>query len=170
MSMWFISENSFACAVECSCPLDSDLGSFSLQAFMLRGDISSLDSAFLLRRLPLFCILSSLPLQVTTGGRESRWAFGTEASVRGWNPGSVKCYIMPAVLLGRCDSIRQVFSTWPRGKGTFREYFSKYSNIFPSNSSLDLSLEIVSQNLSLFQKVETLKISSLLFLIPSLSD
>lgn len=69
------------CAIECSCPLVSDLGSFSLQAFMFCREISSLDGAFLLRRLPFFCILSSLPLEVTTGGRESWLAIGTEASV-----------------------------------------------------------------------------------------
>lgn len=57
-------------------PVLPDLGSVSLQAFLLCREISSLDSAFLLRRLPLFCVLLSLPLAVTTGGRESQLLCG----------------------------------------------------------------------------------------------
>lgn len=46
-------------------PLVLDLGP-------VRPRLPSLDSAFLLRTLPLFCILSPLfPLRVTTGGREA---------------------------------------------------------------------------------------------------
>lgn len=64
------------CIVQHSCLLVSDLGSVSLQAFMLCREISSLDSAFLLRRLPFFLYsLFSFPLQVTTGGRESQLAY-----------------------------------------------------------------------------------------------
>lgn len=58
MRLQLISE--IICMGERSCPLGSDLGSVSLQAFMLCREISSLDSAFLLRSLPFFfCILSS---------------------------------------------------------------------------------------------------------------
>lgn len=49
--------------IEHSSPLVSDLRSVSLQVSMLCGEISSLDSAFLLRRLPffLYSLFSSSP-------------------------------------------------------------------------------------------------------------
>lgn len=82
MRLQLVSE--IICYGERSCPLGSDLGSVSFQAFMLCREISSLDSAFLLRSLPWGGgILSSFPLRVTTGGRESQLAIWIEASFLG---------------------------------------------------------------------------------------
>lgn len=50
--------------------------------------------------------LFALPLQVTTGGRESRLAIGTEALVQELELCSVKCYIMPRSAIwkeGKCQ-------------------------------------------------------------------
>lgn len=68
-------------------PLVTNLGSG-------RPMLPSLDSAFLLRRLPLFCILSPFSQRATTGGREAA-SYQIEASPLVLEHCLVKCYIMP---------------------------------------------------------------------------
>lgn len=75
-------------------PLVLDLGS-------VRPRLPSLDSAFLLRRLPLFFVFSPLSSSQSHHRRARDSKLSVEASPSVLEPCLVKCYIMP------CSAVRK---------------------------------------------------------------